>query len=113
MNCPRCESALDERERDGVTIDVCTRCRGVWLDRGELEKLIAYAQEDARRYEEGPSHRSSGPSQRQDGFFPPSSQRDEDYSRRKDDSDAYGVLVGRDGKPRKRRWYESLGDLFD
>ncbi|MCC6898357.1 MAG: zf-TFIIB domain-containing protein [Polyangiaceae bacterium] len=43
MRCPRCEAALAERERDGVTIDICASCRGIWLDRGELEKLIARA----------------------------------------------------------------------
>ncbi len=53
MNCPRCASEpLDEKNREGVTIDVCGACRGMWLDRGELEKLIARSQgelEDARR----------------------------------------------------------------
>ena len=44
MQCPRCQDAvLDEIDRSGVTMDRCTRCRGVWLDRGELEKLIARA----------------------------------------------------------------------
>ncbi len=47
MRCPRCESSsLTELDRDGVTIDRCDRCRGVWLDRGELEKLIAAARDD-------------------------------------------------------------------
>jgi uncharacterized protein len=42
MNCPRCTAqTLDERVREDVTIDVCGACRGIWLDRGELEKLIA------------------------------------------------------------------------
>jgi uncharacterized protein len=42
MNCPRCEtSQLSEIDRDGITIDRCERCRGIWLDRGELEKLTA------------------------------------------------------------------------
>jgi uncharacterized protein len=42
MNCPRCENAsLIEIDRQGITIDRCDGCRGVWLDRGELEKLIA------------------------------------------------------------------------
>lgn len=36
---------MDERTREGVTIDVCNRCRGIWLDRGELEKLIARSAE--------------------------------------------------------------------
>jgi len=42
MKCPRCKTAdLHEKERDGVTIDLCRECRGIWLDRGELDKLIA------------------------------------------------------------------------
>lgn len=52
MHCPRCHTAeLAERNRDGVLIDICTACRGVWLDRGELDKLIALASErgDDRR----------------------------------------------------------------
>jgi Zn-finger nucleic acid-binding protein len=31
---------LAERERDGIVVDVCPQCRGVWLDRGELDKII-------------------------------------------------------------------------
>ena len=47
MKCPGCETSdLEVRTRDGVEIDVCPRCRGVWLDRGELEKLIARAVKD-------------------------------------------------------------------
>jgi Zn-finger nucleic acid-binding protein len=42
MNCPRCQNAqLTELDRDGITLDRCTSCRGIWLDRGELEKLLA------------------------------------------------------------------------
>lgn len=44
MRCPRCEEiVLDEIDRNGVTIDRCSGCRGIWLDRGELEKIIARA----------------------------------------------------------------------
>jgi Zn-finger nucleic acid-binding protein len=44
MQCPRCQNqVLDEIDRSGVTVDRCTSCRGIWLDRGELEKLIARA----------------------------------------------------------------------
>jgi Zn-finger nucleic acid-binding protein len=53
MNCPRCSgSTLDEREREGVTIDICRQCRGIWLDRGELEKLISRERRDWDDYEE-------------------------------------------------------------
>lgn len=41
MNCPVCkESSLVISERQGVEIDYCPKCRGVWLDRGELDKII-------------------------------------------------------------------------
>ncbi|MBL8230504.1 MAG: zf-TFIIB domain-containing protein [Bryobacterales bacterium] len=40
MKCPVCDTELRAVERSGVEIDHCPRCRGVWLDRGELEKLI-------------------------------------------------------------------------
>ena len=38
--CPNCQAGMQEINRNDVQIDVCTSCRGVWLDRGELEKLL-------------------------------------------------------------------------
>ena len=40
MTCPSCGGALTELDRSGVRIDACRSCRGVWLDRGELDKII-------------------------------------------------------------------------
>jgi Zn-finger nucleic acid-binding protein len=41
MKCPTCpDSTLVMTERQGIEIDYCPTCRGVWLDRGELDKLI-------------------------------------------------------------------------
>src|SRR5687768_9287375 len=40
MNCPSCNTTLTMSERSGVEIDYCPQCRGVWLDRGELDKII-------------------------------------------------------------------------
>lgn len=40
MNCPACAVELKMSERSGVEIDYCPKCRGVWLDRGELDKII-------------------------------------------------------------------------
>lgn len=41
MRCPSCpDTALVMNDRQGVEIDYCPQCRGVWLDRGELDKLI-------------------------------------------------------------------------
>ncbi|WDZ95442.1 zf-TFIIB domain-containing protein [Herbaspirillum sp. WKF16] len=44
MKCPVCTSTnLLISERQGIEIDYCPQCRGVWLDRGELDKLIERA----------------------------------------------------------------------
>lgn len=43
MNCPVCAVPLVMSERQNVEIDYCPQCRGVWLDRGELDKIIARA----------------------------------------------------------------------
>jgi Zn-finger nucleic acid-binding protein len=40
MDCPVDGNKLRMSERDGVEIDYCPQCRGVWLDRGELDKII-------------------------------------------------------------------------
>ena len=43
MPCPVCRVGLVMSERQGVEIDYCPQCRGVWLDRGELDKIIERA----------------------------------------------------------------------
>ncbi|MFM8601773.1 MAG: zf-TFIIB domain-containing protein [Actinomycetota bacterium] len=40
MKCPQCSVSLVMSDRQGIEIDYCPDCRGVWLDRGELDKLI-------------------------------------------------------------------------
>lgn len=41
MKCPACkDTVLSMSERNGIEIDYCPSCRGVWLDRGELDKII-------------------------------------------------------------------------
>lgn len=40
MLCPKCNVPLTMSERQGIEIDYCPTCRGVWLDRGELDKII-------------------------------------------------------------------------
>ncbi|NYI43930.1 hypothetical protein BJ993_001010 [Nocardioides aromaticivorans] len=40
MRCPVDETTLVMSERNGIEIDYCPQCRGVWLDRGELDKII-------------------------------------------------------------------------
>lgn len=40
MKCPHCEELLVMTQRNGVEIDYCPKCRGVWLDKSELDKII-------------------------------------------------------------------------
>ncbi|WP_199286375.1 zf-TFIIB domain-containing protein, partial [Pseudogemmobacter humi] len=47
MKCPVDNETLMMTERQGVEIDYCPRCRGIWLDRGELDKLIEKASQQA------------------------------------------------------------------
>ena len=100
MICPSCGTAtLAERERDGVNVDVCQTCRGVWLDRGELEKLTSLARADCEANA---------------GADAPGPLRDSDDSpqrgiRIRSDDDGAHIAAPR----RKRRWYESFGDIFD
>lgn len=58
MNCPNCESAnLVMSERQGIEIDYCPQCRGVWLDRGELDKIIDRSLGASPRQEDDREHR--------------------------------------------------------
>jgi len=57
MKCPTCpESALVMTDRQGIEIDYCPDCRGLWLDRGELDKLIERAASPAPTRADGTSN---------------------------------------------------------
>ena len=43
MKCPKCQVDLMISDRQGIEIDFCPQCRGVWLDRGELDKITERA----------------------------------------------------------------------
>lgn len=108
MNCPRCEGAtMHERDREGITIDVCEKCRGIFLDRGELEKLISYAtrDDDDERYAR---ERAATP----DGGVP----RDRAPQERRDwEKEPPSSDFGRKRHPhhRKEGFLSRLGDFFD
>lgn len=57
MTCPKCHGEMRSYERNGVTVDQCADCRGLFLDRGELERLAEaeqafHSEPTAPRYEE-------------------------------------------------------------
>ena len=72
MQCPVDGEQLVMTERSGVEIDYCPKCRGVWLDRGELDKIIdraspTAAPAPARAPERGYEERREGYDERQQG----------------------------------------------
>jgi uncharacterized protein len=81
MKCPVCpDSTLVMSDRQGVEIDYCPNCRGVWLDRGELDKLIDRAAPQAapvQQVQRAPAH------QRQPDFVDSDQHRGYGYGKRK------------------------------
>ncbi len=61
MRCPIDQTELRIAERQGIEIDYCPQCRGVWLDRGELDKII---ERQAMMTPEPPVQGGYGPSSR-------------------------------------------------
>jgi hypothetical protein len=92
--CPKCAEVLMVFERAGVEVDICPKCRGVWLDRGELEKVL----ENAKLLDPG----TPAPRPRYDDR-----PRQDDRRRYDDDDD--------DDRGRGRRggMFDFLSDIFD
>ena len=61
MLCPVCDVALVMSERQQVEIDYCPQCRGVWLDRGELDKIIDRSARELQPPPPPPPPQDSGP----------------------------------------------------
>jgi Zn-finger nucleic acid-binding protein len=93
MLCPVCRVDLVMSERQGVEIDYCPKCRGVWLDRGELDKVI---EKSAAAELASPPARSSAPRD-----------YDDRRPRRHDDDDDRKYGYGY----KKRK--SILGEIFD
>lgn len=77
MKCPRCQIDLSISDRQGIEIDFCQQCRGVWLDRGELDKII----ERASRFVDDDDDRSRPADRRPDYDRRPDFDRRPDYDR--------------------------------
>lgn len=54
MKCPIDQTELQMNERQGVEIDYCPTCRGIWLDRGELDKIIERSEQFTKPRDERP-----------------------------------------------------------
>ncbi|MEH0936873.1 TFIIB-type zinc ribbon-containing protein [Micromonospora psammae] len=69
LTCPKCHGDMRQYERSGVVVDQCTECRGIFLDRGELEKLFeAEANWSQQHAGSTPAQQQAHP---QGGYAPP------------------------------------------
>jgi Zn-finger nucleic acid-binding protein len=112
MLCPICKVSLVMAERQGVEIDYCPTCRGIWLDRGELDKII----ERAAVADRGPPSEDP-PAQGRETHAPPTSflprQPHHSSVRRggDDDDHRHREYGDREHHGKKRRSF--LSDIFD
>jgi uncharacterized protein len=100
MSCPVCRVPLTMSDRAGIEIDYCQQCRGVWLDRGELDKIIersaapapaaAPVQQNAPQPVQQPNYPSQTP-------YPPQQQHGYGYGQ----------------KPYKKKYKSWLDEIFD
>jgi uncharacterized protein len=97
MNCPVCKIPLNLSERQGFEIDYCPQCRGVWLDRGELDKIIE------KSLPVGPP-RGENPSQ----YIPPVPEQT--YQKHHENDRYYDQHHGHQGKKKHKSW---LSEIFD
>jgi Zn-finger nucleic acid-binding protein len=98
LRCPVDDTQLREVTRRGVKVDICSDCRGIWLDRGELEHLLdAAGDEDLRptRFERALEHDSS-----------PREATRPRYESRRDDDDDY-----KQGRRKKKSWLSEILDI--
>ncbi len=102
MNCPLCtDRSLEAHYRAGIEIDVCPHCRGVWLDRGELDKLMAGS---------GPAPAPVPP---QPVSADGSHVRSGNDKRKDDDRPTSGKKNKKGKKSKKKSWGELLGDVLE
>jgi uncharacterized protein len=106
MKCPVCDVQLPISSREGVEIDFCPQCRGVWLDRGELDKVIERAAASLAPAPVGA---------RESGSYDDRRDYDERPEPRYDDRDRrdYDDHRGRERDPKKRKRRSFLEDLFE
>ena len=108
MKCPTDGSVLVMSERSGVEIDYCPTCRGVWLDRGELDKILERAAREAGPAAPAAPAYGNQPAAPQ-GYTPPAQ---DPYGQQSYDP-RYGNQPGYDQGYRRKKKEHWLSDLFD
>ncbi len=94
LMCPNCHEGMKEINRESVMIDICPKCQGIWLDRGELNKLLETVKQDNAAHFASPPHAGMG--------SPSVPYRDYEEERYRSH-----------GKYHKKSKLESIFDIFD
>ncbi len=100
--CPKCQGLMRTYERSGVTVDQCSDCRGIFLDRGELERLVD-AEQGWQRSHSAPRDRDYERDRRPSFPNPFSDHDDDDDDRRRRYSEG-------SHKRRKKSFFDELFD---
>ena len=113
MQCPTDGTTLTMSERSGIEIDYCPTCRGVWLDRGELDKIIERSLTQPAPAPAAPAPVTPSPAAPAPSYdrYDERERRDDRYERRDDRRD-YDSRDSR-GYPRKKKKESWLSELFD
>ena len=101
MQCPNDGATLQMTDRQGVEIDYCPSCRGIWLDRGELDKILERSRAMPDRYDDDDDDYRREPPR--SGYDQP-----RPYDRDRDDRPSSGQYP-----PRKKKRGSFLEDLLD
>lgn len=124
MQCPSDGTVLVMSERSGVEIDYCPTCRGVWLDRGELDKILDRAAQEFRPAATPPPAAPMAPPMappapaygQQDDRYRDSRSRDRDRDDRYDsgyNNNGYNNSAYNNGYGKKKKRDNWLSELFD
>jgi Zn-finger nucleic acid-binding protein len=105
LMCPNCSASMTEVKRNDVAFDMCPTCRGVWLDRGELEKIIAGVQSGQGGHHQPPRAQFSQDPRPHQGY----GERGEHGERGERGEGGYDQ---RDVQQRRRRGGFDLMDIF-
>ena len=114
--CPKCQGTMRTYERNGVHVDQCTDCRGIFLDRGELERLVDAENDWHAR--PAPAAEPPRPASSHQPFSHPQGQSagslgavvSEVLGQVRSNSSGYGSSHGSYGKPRKKK--SLISELF-
>ena len=118
LMCPNCNASMSEVKRNDVAFDMCPTCRGVWLDRGELEKIIAgakderaaFEQDRTQFYQDPDAYRRSHPQPQPQQYQQQQQRPQHGYGERGDNGERGDY--GQDGRRRRRGGFD-LFDIFD